>query len=415
MGEGKGQSVKKQALKKGVGGRISSKGGLSAFKEKHGLSGKVGEETKIVVSNANKPQSWILMPKAFQEATKLPGIPENTVVSCIGHSNVGKTTLINHAIASAQRQGLIPVIIDTENAFSFQFAQNMGFEAEPVYDDIEVMDVETGEVITKREIVHWDGDFIYYNNKILCDRFGDIDYMAGKKNKTKRTIAVIEDVAQAINELLDAQDNGEIEQGFLFVWDSVGSIGCYKEYNSGAGVGKIGNPMWTAAAISAAFNLIVNDRIPSSKKISSPYNNTFLYINKIWMDSMSNPVGPAIMTTKGGKSLLYSCRLQIQMGGQLTSGIKRLTATYKGFTYSYGIETKIKVLKNHLDAPHNVCYEGKMIASDVGFVSVDDLETFKKEHISEILKELNEIGGGNLDIKSEDVVFTETEEDSYSE
>ena len=33
--------------------------------------------------------------------------------------------------------------------------------------------------------------------------------------------------------------------------------------------------MWTAAAISAAFNLIVNDRIPSSKKISCKYNNTF--------------------------------------------------------------------------------------------------------------------------------------------
>ena len=418
MSETKTQNVKKQALKKGVGGRISSKGSLSEFKEKHGLSMKSGESVSTV-SNANKPQSWILMPEAFQEATKLPGIPENTVVSCIGHSNVGKSTLINHAIASAQKQGLIPVIIDTENAFSFKFAQNMGFEAEPIYGDVEVevVNEQTGEVEieVQNQIVHWDGNFIYYNNKILCDRFGDIDYMAGKKTKTKRTIAVIEDVASAINELLDAQDAGEIDRGFLFVWDSVGSIGCYKEYNSGAGVGKIGNPMWTAAAISAAFNLIVNDRIPSSKKISCPYNNTFLYINKIWMDSMSNPVGPAIMTTKGGKSLLYSCRLQIQMGGQLTSGIKRLTATYKGFTYSYGIETKIKVLKNHLDAPHNVCYEGKMIASDVGFVSVDKLETFKKEHIADILKELNEIGGGNLNIKSEDVVFTETEEDSYSE
>ena len=111
----------------------------------------------------------------------------------------------------------------------------------------------------------------------------------------------MEDVASAINELLDAQDNGEIEQGFLFVWDSVGSIGCYKEYNSGAGVGKIGNPMWTAAAISAAFNTIVNDRIPSSKKISCKYNNTFLYVNKVWMDSMSNPVRTCHNATESGR------------------------------------------------------------------------------------------------------------------
>lgn len=356
------------------------------------------------------------MPKAFQEATKLSGIPESTVVSVIGHSNVGKTTLINHAITSAQRQGLIPVIIDTENSFSFQYAKSMGFSAEPIFGDVEVEDIdpETGEITTHTEnqIIHWDGNFLYYNNHILCERFGDIDYAKGVKTKTKRKIAVVEDVASAINELLDAQDNGEIDQGFLFVWDSVGSIGCYKEYNSGAGTGKIGNPMWTAAAISAAFNLIVNDRIPSSRKVSSKYSNTFLYVNKVWMDSMTNPVGPAIMQTKGGKSLKYATRLEILMGGQLTSGIKRLTATSKGVTYSYGIETKVKILKNHLDAPHNVCYEGKMIASDLGFISPDDLDEYKKEHINEILKELNRLSEGDADITAKDVEFGETEDET---
>lgn len=401
----------KQAIKKGT---ITKKAGLNAFKEKIGLNSTKGV-VDTAISNANKPQSWIMMPKAFQEATKLPGIPENTVVSVIGHSNVGKTTLLNHAIVSAQRQGLIPVIIDTENAFSFQYAMNMGFEAEPIYGDVEVeeVDTETGEftVHTENQIVHWDGNFIYYNNRLLCERFGDIDYSSGKRGKTKRSIAVVEDVASAINELLDAQDNGEIEQGFLFVWDSVGSIGCYKEYNSGAGTGKIGNPMWTAAAISAAFNLIVNDRIPSSKKVSSTYNNTLLYVNKVWMDSMTNPVGPAIMQTKGGKSLKYATRLEILLGGQLTSGTKRLTASSKGINYSYGIETKIKVLKNHLDAPHNVCYEANMIASDMGFIAPDDLDTYKKDHIGAILKELNKLADGKFEIKANEIEFNEAEDE----
>ena len=401
----------KQAIKKGA---MSKKAGLSAFKEKVGLNASSGT-VNTTISNANKQQSWILMPKAFQEATKLPGIPENTVVSVIGHSNVGKSTLIHHAIASAQTQGLIPVIIDTENSFSFQYAQNMGFKAEPIYGDVEVEDVctETGEITThvENQIVHWDGDFIYYNNKLLCERFGDIDYSKGTKTKSKRKIAVVEDVASAINELLDAQDEGEIEQGFLFVWDSVGSIGSYKEYNSGAGTGKIGNPMWTAAAISAAFNIIVNDRIPSSKKMSSKYNNTFLYVNKVWMDAMTNPVGPAIMQTKGGKSMRYATRLELLLGGQLTSGTKRLTASSKGLNYSYGIETKIKVLKNHLDAPHNVCYEGNMIASDMGFIAPDDLDMYKKEHIGSILKELNKLAEGKFEITANDVEFNETEDE----
>lgn len=401
----------KQAIKKGV---MTKKASLSAFKEKTGIS-SASAITNTSVSNANKAQTWILMPKAFQEATKLPGIPEGTVVSVIGHSNVGKSTLINHAIASAQKQGLIPVIIDTENSFSFQYAQNMGFKAEPIYGDVEVEDIdpETGEIKTHKEnqIVYWDGDFIYYNNRLLCERFGDIDYSKGVKTKNKRKIAVVEDVASCINELLDAQDDGEIEQGFLFVWDSIGSIGSYKEYNSGAGTGKIGNPMWTAAAISSAFNLIVNDRIPSSKKVSSKYNNTFLYVNKVWMDAMTNPVGPAIMQTKGGKSMKYATRLEILLGGQLTSGIKRLTASSKGVNYSYGIETKIKVLKNHLDAPHNVCYEGNMIASDMGFIAPDDLDAYKKEHIGDILKELNKLAEGKFEISASDIEFNETEDE----
>ena len=397
----------KQAIKKGSGIQKKS---LSAYKEKIGLNVSDGS-VNIAISNANKPQSWIMMPKAFQEATMLPGIPESTVISCIGHSNVGKSTLINHAIVSAQRQGLIPVIIDTENSFSFQYAMNMGFQAEPIYGNVEVEDVdpETGEISShvEKQVIHWDGEFFYYNNRLLCERFGDIDYAKGNRTKTKRKIAVVEDVASCINELLDAQDNGEIEQGFLFVWDSVGSIGSFKEYNSG----KIGNAMWTAAAISAAFNLIVNDRIPSSKKNSSKYNNTFLYVNKVWMDPMTNPTGPAIMQTKGGKSMKYSTRLEILMGGQLTSGTKRLTATSKGVNYSYGIETKIKVLKNHLDAPHNVCYEGNMIASDLGFIAPDDLDKYKKEHISDIVKELNRLADGKFEIDASDVSFSEVEDE----
>ena len=218
-----------QPIKKG---QTIKKKGIGAWKEKMGLNPKEGEIVKV--SNANKVQEWILMPKAFQDATKLPGIPQSTVISVIGHSNVGKSTLINHAIVSAQKQGLIPVIIDTENSFSFQYAINMGFEAEPIYGDVEIEDVdeETGEVSvhTENRITHWDGNFIYFNNAILCEQFGDMDYSSGSKTKTKRKTAVIEDVAMCINTILDAQENGDIDQGLLFVWDSIGSIGSYKDW-----------------------------------------------------------------------------------------------------------------------------------------------------------------------------------------
>ena len=397
-----------QPIKKG---QTIKKKGIGAWKEKMGLNPKEGEIVKV--SNANKVQEWILMPKAFQDATKLPGIPQSTVISVIGHSNVGKSTLINHAIVSAQKQGLIPVIIDTENSFSFQYAINMGFEAEPIYGDVEIEDVdeETGEISvhTENRITHWDGNFIYFNNAILCEQFGDMDYSSGSKTKTKRKTAVIEDVAMCINTILDAQENVDIDQGLLFVWDGIGSIGSSKEYKAG----KIGNAMWSAASISQAFNNIVNDRIPASRKVTSPYSNTLLYINKVWMNNTLNPTGPAVMETKGGKSMKYATRMEILMGGQLTAGIKRLTATSKGLNYSYAIQTKIKILKNHLDAPHNVCYEDNLIACDKGFIGVNELDAYKKEHISQILKELNELGKEKqVKVDVNDIEFTEIEEEN---
>lgn len=404
----------KQAIKKGAGiTPVTKKVGLSAFKEKKGMIYHEGDNIQANVSNANKPVEWFIMPKAYSEATQLPGLPMGNVISVIGHSNVGKSTLLNHAIVAAQRQGYIPVIFDTENAFSFAYAKQMGMEAEPIYGDVEVENVnpETGEVTieTKREIVSWDGNFLYYDNKRLIEQYGKWDYSQGKEVQKTRKMAVIEDVAMCINELLDAQEDGGIDMGFLFVWDSVGSLSSFKTYNAKG----IGNAMWDAGAISVAFNRIVNDRIPSSKKISSKYTNTFLYINKVWMDAMTNPVGPAIMQTKGGKSLKYSTRLEILLGGQLTSGIKRLTATYKGVDYSYGIETKIKILKNHLDAPHNVCYEGKMIASDCGFISPDDLDEYRKNHIGDILKQLQDMSKTNEKIDVSQVEFSEKPDAEY--
>ena len=360
-------------------------------------------------SNADKPLEWLIMPKAYQEALKLPGIPQNYVSLVVGHSNSGKSTLINHAIVSAQRQGLIPVIYDTENNFDFTYARDMGMEAEPVYGDVEVevTDPETGEIVTETRnvIVSYEGDFLYFNNAILAELYGKKDYATGKETAKTRKVAVIEDISTSINELLNAQDEGDIDRGFVFIWDSIGSISSYKSYKSATN-----NSMWDAGALSQAFNIIVNDRIPRSRKISSPYNNTFIAVNKVWLDSMSNPMtgAPPSLSLKGGNSMFYSARLIILCGGQLKASAKKLTAKAKGATYNYAIQTKLKVLKNQLPNPFTVTYEGEVICSPHGMISVDGdaLEEYKKEYISDILKHLNEINTENGEVIDDNTEIT---------
>lgn len=390
---------------------IQKKASINDLKAKMGLT-VTAEKGKIQgASNADKEMEWLIMPKAFQDAVKLPGFPQGYVSTICGHSNTGKSTLVNHAIVAAQRQGLIPVIFDTENNFDFKYAIDMGMDATPVYGDVdtEVIDPETGEIsiVTENKIIEYAGPFFYFNNLILMDRYGDIDYSTGKRGGKKRTKAVIEDMVYAINEFLEYQANGEVEQGFVFIWDSVGSISGLKTYNS-----KVGNPQFDAGTISAAMQDIMESAIPSSRKISSPYTNTLIMVNKVWLDAMTNPMAPPSLEMKGGKAITYRSRLILLLGGQLKASIKRLTATSKGLNYNYGIQTKIKVLKNQLPSPFNVTYEGEFVCTDIGIIGVEkeDLDEYKKNHMNAILKKLNELASSNGEsgaTKAEDIEFRE--------
>ena len=396
----------KQAIKKGAG---IKKKGISAWKEKVGLNVTAAN---LEVSNADKPMDWLVMPKAFQEATRLTGFPIGYVSMIGGFSDTGKTTILNHVLVSAQRQGFIPVIYDTENNMDWKYLTDMGFEATPVYGEIDVehVDPETGEVTYTKEnrIITYDGDFIYFNNNILAAKYGQYDYSTGKETKNKRKEAVIEDIAASMKELLDAQDNGEIDQGFVFVWDSIGSINSYKSYKS-----VTNNNMFDAGSVSVAFSNILNNRIPSSRKMSSPYTNTMIAISKIWLDSMSAPMAAPTVKYKNGNTFFYACHgLIVHVGGALTSGTKKLKAVSKGATYRYGLETKIKVVKNHLPSPYNVTYEGNMICTAHGLIDKEELPQYQKEHISDMLAQLNEqLSKSNKTADIEDVVFTDEEEE----
>lgn len=381
----------KQPLKKKEVGSTTKKS-IKDFKEKFGFTYNI----------ADKPLDWIIMPEAFQNCLKLPGLAQGYFHIVAGHSHSGKSTLLNHIMVSAQRQGLLPVLYDTENNFDFSYCRAMGLDAEPVYGD--VVDEETGEV--RKEIVSYDGDFLYFNSDSLAKRYGKMDYSTGKEGTKQRKFPVIEDIAYSINELLDLQDQGEIQQGLCILWDSVGSCIGWKSMNS-----KAGNNQFDAGSIQTAFNLIVNDRIPRSRKVTSEYTNTMVVVNKVWLDNTVNPVGPPSLKLKGGTSFFYGSHgCIILMGGKLTASTKKLTATSKGANYDFGLESKISCIKNQLPAPYTVTYSGSLLCTPHGFVDKDKLEEYKKEHMSDILKELNNsLGGSSVNLKESDVQFIETD------
>ena len=367
--------TKKPAVKKG-------QFDLKSFKETNNLSGV-----------KEKDLEWFTLSPAFQEITRVPGIPKGYFTMVTGYQNTGKSTMKLELMKSCQQNGVLPVIIETENNFSWDHAKMIGVEFEDVYGD--VVNEDTGEI--EQKVVDHEGFFIYYDSDILFKKYGKWDYSNSKElSKPNRDIACVEDIAHAINDLLKMQLEGDLPHELCFIWDSVGTTDCYRSLMS-----PTGNNMFNAGAISTAFSSIINDKIPSSRKETRLYTNTFFCVNKIWKNSMG--MGATTVETKGGNSMNYAVRLKIHLGGIESPGVKKLKATKGGKDFYYGVETKIRVEKNHVN---NLTYEGTICSTPHGYVNPTKLDDYKKEQVKYLLKQLDAEGSDISDLK-----FSATEED----
>jgi len=78
---------------------------------------------------------------SLDHALGVGGLPKGRVVEIYGPESSGKTTLALHAIANAQKQGGIAVLIDAEYAFDALYAKNLGVDI----DNLLVSQPDTGE------------------------------------------------------------------------------------------------------------------------------------------------------------------------------------------------------------------------------------------------------------------------------
>ena len=77
---------------------------------------------------------------ALDVALGLGGLPRGRVVEVFGPESSGKTTLVYHVIAEAQRRGGICAFIDAEHAMDAQYARRIGVNI----DDLLVSQPDTG-------------------------------------------------------------------------------------------------------------------------------------------------------------------------------------------------------------------------------------------------------------------------------
>tara|TARA_R110000796_G_scaffold40062_6_gene99416 strand:+ start:12805 stop:13920 length:1116 start_codon:yes stop_codon:yes gene_type:complete len=330
----------------------------------------------------DKDLTWIPLSKAFHDAIKLPGFPRGFVSLVRGYSNTGKSTAFYEAIAGAQKIGDLPVVIETEGNWNWGHAKMCGVKY------IESLDKETGEITEKPD------GFILVRSKDLFDRYKNYDHAESKmKAAPTRDEPVIEDVAFFMGDMIKKQNEGLIPKNMCFLWDSIGTLNCFKSAKSNSS-----NNMWNAGAMASSFQSICNFKIPSTRRVDSEFTNTFICVQKIWLDNMNG----SVIKHKGGEAMFYSSRIIIHIGGILTHGTKKLKATALKQEFQYGIQAKIKCEKNHVTGIER---SGEIASTPHGFINPEEIDEYKKTHRKFIHEALNVDYDTQIEYSMEDGIF----------
>jgi len=313
----------------------------------------------------DKELTWVPLSKAWFDALKLPGFPRGFVSLVRGYSNTGKSTAFYEAIAGAQKIGDFAIVIETEGNWNADHAKKVGVQFK------EVVDKETGEITEKPD------NFMLVRSKDLYNMYKNYNHQESKMmTKPTRGEPVIEDVSLFISEMIQKQEDGIIPMNLVFLWDSIGTLNCYKSACSNSS-----NNMWNAGAM-GAFQAIVNFKIPSSRSIDSEYTNTMICVQKIWLDSMNGTV----VKHKGGEFMFFNSRIIVHLGGILTHGTKKLTAKALNQDFQFGTEAKIRCEKNHVTGIER---NGTIASTPHGYVNPDELDEYKKQNRQFIHDALN--------------------------
>ena len=303
-----------------------------------------------------KPDRFFDLGDAFLDACGIPGPAMGHINMLLGHSDTGKTTALVKAAVDAQKKGVVPVFVITEQKWSWDHAELMGFNK--------------------------DGDYLFNS---------DFEY--------------IEQITEYINELLDAQEKGDLPHDLLILWDSVGSVPCKMTYD-----GK-GGKQHNASVLADKIGMGINQRISGSRRTDKPYTNTLIIVNQPWVELPDNPFGQPKIKAKGGEAIWLNSSIVFLFGNQKGAGTTKISITKDKRKVKIATRTKISIMKNHING---LGYEdGRILVTSHGFMAGREegeekksLEDYKKESGDYISKML---GVNVTDITDVEVVTEESD------
>jgi hypothetical protein len=326
-------------------------------------------QKKFSVEAKFKPDRYFDLGDAFLEACGIPGPAMGHITMLLGHTDTGKTTGLIKTAIDAQKKGILPVFIITEQKWDFFHAHLMGLEC------TNNIDPKTGEST-------WTGFFIFRN---------DFKY--------------IEQVTDFINDMLNAQAKGELDYDLCFLWDSVGSVPCKMTYE-----GK-GGKQHNASVLSDKIGMGINQRIGTSRHADEKFTNTMVICNQPWVELPDSPYGQPKIKAKGGEAIWLNSTLVFLFGNQKGGGITKISITKNGRKVKIATRTKVSVMKNHLNG---LGYEdGRILITAHDFMHAKD-EKEEKASMEEYKKIAGEYISERLGVAVDDIADAKIEEEEVA-
>lgn len=307
---------------------------LKMAKKKYDL--KSYKKTIQMADTPLKDQQFIELDDCLHSVLGMPGIPLSHITQVYGLSDTGKTSLLFHAAAQAQKQGILPVIIITEGKVDWSRARQMGLEY-------------TGDMAEEDR----KDDFAIVNEgcDFLEDAFAFID-------------KITSDVAM-----------GELPENIMIFWDSVGNTLSREEVTiEEDGTWTKKSTMMKAAKVITERMRVLSKKINDTRKVSYPKSVGLMVLNQAYKEPPAFPGGPTKLVPYGGNAIWFRSSLVLK-----TQKVKKLTAKKDGAEIGFGITSKITVDKNHLT---NTAHSGEFIITADQIIPNDKtaIEYYKETH-----------------------------------
>jgi hypothetical protein len=296
-------------------------------KREFNLADYIASQQKEIPEIQYKEPEYVLVPEPLQEAMGMPGFPLGHISMLYGLSDSGKTGILLNAVKQAQDQGILAILIITENKLSKTRLLRAGIDL---------------------------------NNLIIVE---DLKYLE----------TVYDYISSKTQEVLD----GKLPVNVMIFWDTV--AGCPSkesfEIKSDGRIEKNFDNRKNANVI-GFYNNIIASRIAETRRKDVPATVGVVLVTQAYMGEKPKfPPGlPAPILPNGGEKIWFplSVALEIKEGS-------RLSVTIKGETVQFGLVTKVKVKKNHLN---ELNCEGEIVLAGATIIKNDKhlIEKFKEDN-----------------------------------